>query len=130
MSNFGIAPVRKDVGSGDPHALHGGAKVALTLDEWKAFWTTHKQQNDLHSVTRKGITVSYDQDTLELILNVPFELADIGSTNHEKIDNDFGGKQVVQDGTALPGPFQSPRKGENVFKVWDGLPLLEEGELP
>ena len=122
--------VRKDVGSADPQARDGGVKVALTLGEWRKFWATHGQQNDRHSVTKQGTRVSFDPQGLRLSIDVPFGPASVGSTDHQQIDRDFQDRPVPQDGRAIPGPFQSLRAGSNTFDVWDGIPLLGEGELP
>ncbi|MDA0813215.1 MAG: right-handed parallel beta-helix repeat-containing protein [Verrucomicrobia bacterium] len=122
--------VQRDLPSRAPAAVPGGGKVALTLSEWRAFWAKHGQQNDTKSITREGIVVSYDPSTLELQLTVPFDLGTMGSTPHPRMDRDFDGKTVPQDGTALPGPFQSLQSGSNTYKIWHGLPLLDEGELP
>lgn len=122
--------VRGDVGMEGPVALHGGAKVALSLVEWRTFWSKHGQQNDRGSVTREGMKVSYDAKSQELKLMLSFDPSSVGSTNHEKMDRDFEGQLVPQNGRALTGPIQSLRKGANRFKVWNGLPLLAEGELP
>ena len=125
-----FALVRSDVGKEGPRALRGGAKVALTLNEWRKFWLTHGQKNDQNSITQKGMTVSYVAKSQELMLKLPFDPGTVGSTNHQGMDTDFLGRPVPQNGRALPGPSQSLRKGVNKFKVWSGLPLLEEGELP
>ena len=61
---------------------------------------------------------------------MPFDPGAVGSTNHPKMDTDFAGKTVPQDGRAVPGPLQSLKKGDNVFRVWQGLPILAQGELP
>ena len=106
------------------------ANDALTLDEWRRFWSARGQSNDRKSVTRTGIKVVYDDQSHELTIKVPFDPALVGSTNHEKMDRDFQGLRVPQKGNAVPGPWQSLRRGESVFKVWTGLPLLAEGELP
>lgn len=121
--------VSADVGQEGPKALHGGAKVALTLPEWRAFWKKHGLENDRHSVTRPGITVSYDADTQKLTVDVPFEISDLRSRVHPGVTRDYFGK-ILRGEKALPGPFQNLKKGKNVIKIWDGLPLLKEGELP
>ncbi len=122
--------VRDELGADGPVALGGGAKVALTLDEWRRFWKGHGLVNDTHSVAREGMVVSYHQDSLELKITMPFDPTTIGSTNHRWIDKDFMGELVPQDKAALPGPIQTLQKGVNVFKIWRGLPLLAEGQSP
>jgi parallel beta-helix repeat protein len=125
-----FALVRKEVGANGPQALHGGAKVALTLEEWRRFWSAHNLPNDRHSITLEGMTATYEEDSLELTISMPLDPSRIGSSNHHQIDLDFLGNAVPQDGTAIPGPLQTLRKGESVIRVWSGLPLLAEGELP
>lgn len=125
-----FALIQSEVGEDDLQPLHGGSKVALTLDEWRKFWAFHGLQNDGGSIVRKGMKVSYDPLSFELRVTLPFDPATVGSTGHPKIDHDFAGLPVPQDGNAVPGPFQSMSKGDNRFKVWNGLPLLAEGMLP
>ena len=122
--------VRGEIGSDGPIALSGGGKVALTLNEWRLFWKKHGLDNDGHSVTRKGVKVSYDQASLELKITMPFEPATLGSTVHRLMDRDFMGTLIPSDGTAVVGPLQELKKGDNHFILWRGLPLLAEGELP
>ncbi|MCH2060662.1 MAG: right-handed parallel beta-helix repeat-containing protein, partial [Verrucomicrobiales bacterium] len=122
--------VKGEVGSDGPLAISGGGKVALTLAEWRRFWKKHGLDNDVHSVTRKGIKVSYQQDSLELKISMPFDPSMLGSTTHRLMDRDLMGVPVPRDGSAVVGPVQLLKKGANSFKVWRGLPLLAEGELP
>lgn len=125
-----FALIQSEVGEDDLQPLHGGSKVALTLDEWRKFWAFHGLQNDGGSIVRKGMKVSYDPVSFELRVMLPFDPATVGSTGHPKIAHDFAGRPVPQDGNAVPGPFQSMSQGENRFKVWNGLPLVGEGRLP
>jgi len=122
--------VREEVGREGPEKRHGGSKVALTLDEWRAFWAKHGQTNDRASVTHRGMKVEYDRQTHELTLTLPFDPASVGSTPHRILDDDFFGRPVPQDGKARPGPFQDVRRGQNAYRIWNGQPLLAEGELP
>lgn len=65
-----------------------------------------------------------------MTLVVPFDPRRVGSANHKWLDRDFLGAAVPQDNRAMPGPFQNLKKGTNIVRVWDGLPLLENGQLP
>lgn len=121
--------VAGEVGVEGPEALHGGAKVALTLPEWRAFWKNHGQDNDRHSSTKPGMVVSYSAETQELTIEVPFDPTELGSRVHPGVTRDYFGN-ILKGEKALPGPFQELKKGKNVFRIWDGLPLLMEGELP
>jgi parallel beta-helix repeat protein len=123
-----LAMVRKDAASRMP-VVEGG-KVALTMEEWQAFWKSHGLPNDTGSVLRRGVRVSYDPSSRKLDIFMPFDPALVGSTLHPGCGTDFTGRAIPQDGTARPGPFQNLRMGRNSLVVWDGLPLLAEGELP
>ena len=125
--------VRKDVGSDAPGLVTEGARVptvALTLGEWGAFWKTHGESNGGGSVEVEGMEVGFDAETLTLSVRVPFEPGEVGSKVVETVHEDYFGKPVPQDGTAVPGPLQGLKRGENRFVVWEGLRPLVEGELP
>ncbi len=122
--------VKKEIGFGNPQSLNGGIKVALTMKEWRQFWQKHQLKNDANSVLKKGIKVSYDQRQLTLIVDLPFEPSGVGSQPYKILDFDYYSQPIPSNGSATPGPFQKLKKGRNVFRVWDGLPLLAEGELP
>ncbi|MCP4195380.1 MAG: hypothetical protein GY768_32675 [Planctomycetaceae bacterium] len=125
-----FALIQREIDSDGPQPLQGGSKVALTLDEWRKFWAVHGLQNDRDSVLIEGMKVSYDQSLLELRVTLPFDPKTVGSTRYTRMDYDFAGLPVPQDGNALPGPFQSMGKGHNRLEIWNGLPLLAEGMLP
>ena len=80
--------------------------------------------------TLKAISTNTKKTKLEIKVTLTFDPTNIGSTEYEKIRTDFEGTPIPKDGNAMPGPFQSLRAGKNIFKVWNGLPLLEKGELP
>jgi hypothetical protein len=124
--------IHRDLGASSPgvQAMNGEAKALLTLEEWQSFWQKHGLANDQHSVLHAGMSVSYDPESHEVTMAIPFDPSRLGSTDHEFMDNDFWGDTVPQNGRALPGPFQNLEQGENVFCVWNGLPVIEAGELP
>ena len=105
-------------------------RVALTLDQWRYFWKLHKCSNDENSTLKEGSKVAYNPETHELKLFIAFKPKLCGTQNHKFVDMDFYGENIPQNNMAIPGPFQSLHKGENVFLVWQGLKVLEEGELP
>jgi hypothetical protein len=127
-----VALVRSDLGrdASGMKVLDNGKRVGLTLTQWRAFWGKHGLNNDRHSTTQRGMSVSYDPVNGELSITVPFLPSTVGSTDHRWIDDDFFGAPVPQDGQAIPGPFQNLKQGVNTFRVWDGLPLLGPGQLP
>ncbi|MEQ8835322.1 MAG: hypothetical protein RID07_00805, partial [Lacipirellulaceae bacterium] len=49
---------------------------------------------------------------------------------HPKVSKDYLSNDFDGPDGRKPGPFQALEKGENTFKVWHGLPLLKDGELP
>ena len=105
-------------------------RIPLTFEQWRTFWKAHDLENDIHSVLKEGSSVEYSRAIHELVLDIPYDPKAIGSQNHQRIDFDYLGKNIAQDGKALPGPFQILKKGKNKFKIWNGLPILEKGELP
>jgi hypothetical protein len=124
--------IDRELGDDSPGraAIDGGSRATLTLAEWRTFWRKHGLRNDQHSVAQRGMIVAYDPESCELTVTIPFEPGTVGSTNHQGMDTDFWGVPLPQDGSAKPGPFQNLKKGTNVFRVWDGLPLLKAGSLP
>lgn len=102
----------------------------LTLAEWQVFWKSHELNNDKHSVMSNRTTMSYNPKTHELLFNIAFNPGTVGSQNHKFVDDDFFGNYIPQNGKALPGPFQTLKKGKNSFVIWEGLDILEIGELP
>ena len=77
-----------------------------------------------------GSKVQYNPESHELVLDIPYDPKEVGSKNHEFVDVDYFKNEITQNGSALPGPFQNLKKGTNKFKIWDGLPIMDKGELP
>lgn len=127
-----LALIKKETGSEDLELAKIGfsGRVPLTLEEWKSFWKTHDEVLDANSLLKKGSTVTYDPNSHELVLDIPYHPNEVGSKNHEFVDVDFFNSEISQNEKALPGPFQSLKKGKNKFMIWDGLPILSKGELP
>lgn len=124
--------VKKDINVKEIEYAKGGldGRIPLTFEQWKAFWKAHALDNDNYSVLKEGSSVEYSRESHKLVVDIPYDPKEIGSKNHEGIDFDYFGNEIAQDGKALPGPFQMVRKGKNRFKIWNGLPILEKGELP
>ncbi|TWT84249.1 hypothetical protein CA13_57250 [Planctomycetes bacterium CA13] len=111
-------------------SLDGGNKANLTFDQWRAFWLSHGLRNDEHSVLEKGMSVSYEPKSHELTVFVPFDPKVVGSQPSEVVEKDFWLRPISKSGNASPGPFQNLKQGMNVFRIWDGLPMLGTGDLP
>lgn len=127
-----IAMIRSELGevSLGKDIMDGHGTAMLTFEEWQAFWDYHELHNDVHSQLNHDSSVNYDPVTHNLTIKVTFDPNAIGTMNHKFADNDFFGEAILQDDSAVPGPFQNIKKGVNIFKVWHGLPILRRGELP
>ncbi|MDN5213618.1 right-handed parallel beta-helix repeat-containing protein [Fulvivirgaceae bacterium BMA12] len=127
-----LALIKKETGSKDLTLARPGfsGRVPLTLEEWKTFWKFHDVELDANSLLKKGSSVQYSPDSHELVINIPYDPEEVGSKNHEFVDVDYFNNEIAQNGKALPGPFQGLKKGTNKFKIWEGLPILDKGELP
>jgi hypothetical protein len=70
----------------------------------------------------QGSTVSIDLQTSTIYLNLTFDPSSVGSQPVDGLDGDFLGSPIPQDGSAVPGPFQNLKKGENVITgLWSGI---------
>ena len=119
--------VHMDLGAASPgkSTISDSSGARLTLKEWTAFWASHKQDFDVHSLLNQGSSASYNPRTHELTLNITFDPGQISSQSPDRVGEDFLGHPVPQNGQALPGPFQDLRQGINRFKIWNGLPVPE-----
>jgi hypothetical protein len=108
--------------------LHsGGYRALMDFGAWKTFWAKHGFTNDKNSMMASGNTVSYDRASQTLKLHMTFDPGNAGSKAQKTVTGDFFGRRVPADGTAAPGPFQNLKKGDNVFKIWNGIPIPEKG---
>ncbi|TNJ41497.1 right-handed parallel beta-helix repeat-containing protein [Tamlana fucoidanivorans] len=111
-------------------AFEDKGHVALTFKQWQTFWENHDCPNDKNSKIHKGIQVSYLPELQELVVIMPIAPKKMKSKDHDFVDVDFWNQDIPQNGYALPGPFQNLKQGKNRFKVWKGLKVLGENELP
>jgi len=74
--------------------------------------------------------VHYDAENQRLTVEVNYEPLPGASRDAKGLDADFMGNPLPSAEQRKAGPFQDLQAGENVFDVWDGLPLLAPGELP
>jgi len=108
--------------------LHSnGYRALMDFGAWKTFWAKHGFSNDKNSRMAPGNTVSYDRASEKLRLHITFDPGKVGSKAQKTVTGDFFGRPVPVDGRALPGPFQNLKKGDNVFKIWNGIPIPEKG---
>jgi hypothetical protein len=118
--------VYNDLGSAAPEHIDSlpiwkQNMVGVNFSEWKAFWAKHGFNNDRNSKVGGGTWVELDLNTMTLVLNLEADLSTIGSKTMSGINKDFFGNAIPQDGTAIPGPFQNLKKGDNTFRLSEGL---------
>lgn len=124
--------VHQDLGNTSPgiSAMIIGDLVRLTATEWEKFWQVNGTTGDTNSFISKNSTALYNRSTQTLSLDLDFDPAQVGSENHTHSGEDFLGVPIPQNGKALPGPFQNLKSGKNTYKVWPGISILEEGQVP
>jgi hypothetical protein len=127
-----VAMVHEELGIDSPgiSALMIGDLARMTLAEWQKFWQVHEVAADINSFISQNSSASYNREKYTLTLTIDFDPALIGSVNHTKAGRDFIDSPIPQNGNALPGPFQNLKEGINTYSVWNGIPILESGQLP
>jgi len=107
----------------------GPYDAQLTFDEWKTFWKAHGELYDQHSILSTVNLAAFNVWTAELKLVIGFDPASVKTYYLPLIKDDFSGNKITE-GSNIPGPFQKLKQGTNEIKVWSGLPIIREGELP
>lgn len=125
LGDLKLKPEQVEWESNEPNAR-------LTLEHWRQFWSKHGEENDQSSKLDPKSFADLDRSTQEIEISVNIEPGKIGSKVIDGIDADLLGAELPRDGSraAIPGPFQNLVKGRNRVKVWKGLPILAEGQLP
>ncbi|MFG0290877.1 MAG: right-handed parallel beta-helix repeat-containing protein, partial [Rhodopirellula sp. JB044] len=130
LVNKNLGETATGIDSIRPRKKEKTSKARLTFDQWKAFWATHDQRNDVNSILQTGIEVTYTPETQHLRIEMPFDPASVGATVRENITHDFFKEPLSTKHVRKPGPFQKIKRGVNEYKIWDGLPILNPGQLP
>ena len=105
-------------------------EIGLTAEEWRLFWEKRQVLNDQNSKFIPGMQVRYDSGKHLLFLSEP------SSSKKRNPPNTQGKHPLIfnfmkADSPSPPaGPFQSSSEGIDGYKVWDGLPLCQKGQLP
>jgi parallel beta-helix repeat protein len=94
-------------------ALERTAEASLTFEEWKSFWRQHGESNDSHSRCAEANSVAYNPATHELTIKLTTALP-----------------ERAQEETARPADFSKLEVGVNYRVIWEGLPLVDRGQLP
>ncbi|MEQ8212162.1 MAG: right-handed parallel beta-helix repeat-containing protein [Lacipirellulaceae bacterium] len=108
----------------------GDRHVRISFEGWRQFWQSHGLENDRHSQLSSASEVSYDEKDQTLTLRLALDPKSVKTFAHPKVSKDYLSNDFDGPDGRKPGPFQALEKGENTFKVWHGLPLLKDGELP
>ncbi len=95
--------------------------VGLTLEEWRAFWSSHNEPHDQKSVISKA-TAELNRATWTLKLNLDIDLASVGSEATPGTDMDFAGQPLPLAGLAKPGPLQSLVPGMTEIRLFKCAP--------
>ena len=74
--------------------------------------------------------MSYRPATHVLTVELQADPTAIGCRAHPGFEHDFFKQERTNHRIAPPGPFQDLGKGGQSFIIWNGLPVLDSGELP
>ena len=105
---------------------------SLTFSTWQSYWKGYNasKYSDLNSVLSTATTYSVNTSSLLLQLNVCSGYANATSYPYGRMDHDYLGNPLNNNGTALPGPFQNLQSGLNQINLWSGLPPLDVYKYP
>lgn len=113
-----------------PSFVMNEKQIALTANEWRFFWENKQILNDQNSKFVPGMQIRYDSGKHLLFLS---ERTGSKEGNHPNIQEKHPliFNFMKADRPSPPaGPFQSPSEDIDGYKVWDGLPLCQAGQLP
>lgn len=105
---------------------------SFDFTSWQNVWKSYNagKNADLNSLVTKGIGYQFNSSSMELEVNIGFDISSQKNRPHSKLDNDYYGNPVPDDSTAVAGPFQNLKEGANKMKLWNGLKPLAEYGLP
>lgn len=105
-------------------------RVELSAGNWRKFWKGHGMTLDGSSQFAPQSRVDYQPDKQQLTIYLEAAPPRIPSETYRSIVSEFPGEEMSPEEGEYPGPFGQLRAGANPFDIWDGLPILNEGELP
>lgn len=105
-------------------------RAALSASEWYQFWRNIGVENDVHSSFDLRAQVDYEPASQILTVEIHIDPLGKGIDPPASVRHDYFGKPVARSEMPTPGPFGELQTGRNQFKIWEGLPILGEGELP
>jgi len=100
---------------------------SLYFSGWQTYWKSYNSGSnyDLNSKAISTTTYTVNTSALTLELNVGSDYLSAKTFAYGKMDTDFLGNNLKNDGTALPGPFQNLIAGINKISLWNGLKPLD-----
>jgi hypothetical protein len=101
--------------------------IKMPFNGWKTFWSNFTAKYDVHSITTRGINLTFDKTTNKLQINVIFNPNIVKITPFQSANYDYFSKQISNDNNSIPGPIQSIKQGNQTFKIWTGLTPVAEG---
>ena len=112
--------------------IYGLSPGSFNFSSWQNAWKSYNngQNCDLYSLITENITYQIDSISLGMTINIGFDINDRKTKQHSNLDIDYSGNTIPTDGTAIPGPFQNMKEGENKLILWNGLRPLAKYELP
>lgn len=122
--------MQRDLGEDNSVTQGRRGLVNLTLEQWCNFWRTHNLDNDRHSSLTEGRFEKFDSVKQTITLSMPEDPASYATRAIPDVTRDFFDVSIPADGSAKPGPFQGLGAGTSSLRVWSGLPLLTQFELP
>ena len=112
--------------------IYGLSSGSFDFSSWQDAWKSYNagQNYDLNSLITKSMTYQFDSISLEITINIGFDINDRKTKPDSRLDNDYLGNSIPDNDTAIPGPFQNIKEGENKLTLWNGFRPLAEYELP
>ena len=105
-------------------------QAGFDYDAWMHFWDKHSMTNDRNSEFIPNLSIAYLPSQQEILVNVPDRLGtpfpSLQTNNSVFLFDQLKSSPKKKNS----GPFEKPLISSMKLKVWDGLSLLNEGELP
>lgn len=112
--------------------VYGVSPGLYKFDDWKDIWSSYNGGENAEANSQLTVDMSYqfDEDNFQLKINSVHDLTSQKTAPHTKVNEDYFGESVANDSSAIVGPFQGLKNGDNILSLWDGLRSIAEGELP
>ncbi|GHU61161.1 hypothetical protein FACS1894160_4110 [Bacteroidia bacterium] len=119
--------VAADLGTDINGIVYEAGVVRMKLSEWQTFWSKHSKHYDKDAAMMPGLSAEYLPATQSVRLTVPEAVAKRANAQWNK---DYKAIYGLTEKQSYPGPFDNLRTGTYDYKLFQGLPVLESGQLP